>query len=260
MPVSADPRTARCAHPPSAQSGLFCRANASRSTSAAAAAASTRQSRERMPNTRRHYADWTIERIRADAAAIGPSTASLTALILGRARLNRATRRAPASCAWRAITALRGSRRPATAASTSNARSYGSIQSILKHGLDRRPPPGRHWSSRARSPRRHPRPFLPINRLRRLTCPVHVHHRPASGAGPPWHGARLCRTRGKPDKRRPVACRMAGSACSVMKPPGGAGPTQTGPARYAWLRRQAADRGPTIHRAARSLDRPLFKP
>ena len=36
----------------------------------------------RAESTHRHYADWTIERIRADAAAIGPSTAKLTALIL----------------------------------------------------------------------------------------------------------------------------------------------------------------------------------
>ena len=37
---------------------------------------------EHMPSAHRRYAEWTIERIRADAAAIGPSTAKLVALIL----------------------------------------------------------------------------------------------------------------------------------------------------------------------------------
>jgi transposase len=35
-----------------------------------------------MPSAHRRYAEWTIERIGIDAAAIGPSTAKLTALIL----------------------------------------------------------------------------------------------------------------------------------------------------------------------------------
>ena len=37
---------------------------------------------EHMPSAHRRYAEWTIERIRANAAAIGPSTAKLVALIL----------------------------------------------------------------------------------------------------------------------------------------------------------------------------------
>ena len=37
---------------------------------------------EHMPSSHRRYAEWTIERIRIDAAAIGPSTAKLAALIL----------------------------------------------------------------------------------------------------------------------------------------------------------------------------------
>src|SRR5216684_643657 len=37
---------------------------------------------EHMPSAHRRYAEWTIERIRIDAAAIGPSTAKLAALIL----------------------------------------------------------------------------------------------------------------------------------------------------------------------------------
>jgi transposase len=33
---------------------------------------------EHMPSAHRRYAEWTIERIRAEAAAIGPSTAKLS--------------------------------------------------------------------------------------------------------------------------------------------------------------------------------------
>jgi hypothetical protein len=35
-----------------------------------------------MPSSHRRYAEWTIERIGREAAAIGPSTAKLAALIL----------------------------------------------------------------------------------------------------------------------------------------------------------------------------------
>ena len=37
---------------------------------------------EHMPSSHRRYADWTIDRIRTDAASIGPSTAALCDLIL----------------------------------------------------------------------------------------------------------------------------------------------------------------------------------
>ncbi|HEU0218130.1 MAG TPA: IS21 family transposase [Stellaceae bacterium] len=98
--------------------------------------------REHMPSTHRHYADWTIERIRADAAAIGPSTAKLTALIL--------ESRAHPEQGYRAcIGILRlarhyGAGRLEAACDRGldiGARSYGSIQSILKHGLDRQSSP-----------------------------------------------------------------------------------------------------------------------
>jgi transposase len=98
--------------------------------------------REHMQSAHRHYADWTIERIRADAAAIGPSTAKLTALILE-------SRPHPEQGYRACIGILRlahhyGAARLEAACSRGldiGARSYGSIQSILKHGLDRRPPP-----------------------------------------------------------------------------------------------------------------------
>src|SRR6185503_4369106 len=37
-----------------------------------------------MPSSHRRYADWTVERIRHEAAAIGPATAALCELILER--------------------------------------------------------------------------------------------------------------------------------------------------------------------------------
>jgi transposase len=97
---------------------------------------------EHMPSAHRRYADWTIERIRADAAAIGPSTAKLSALILE-------SRPHPEQGYRACIGILRlarhyGADRLEAACDRGldiGARSYGSIQSILKHGLDRRPPP-----------------------------------------------------------------------------------------------------------------------
>jgi transposase len=96
---------------------------------------------EHMPRAHRRHAEWTIERIGREAAAIGPATAMLTTLILqskphpeqgfraclGILRLVRSygRERLEAACA-------RGLE--------IGARSYGSIQSILQHGLDRRPP------------------------------------------------------------------------------------------------------------------------
>jgi transposase len=91
---------------------------------------------EHMP---RAHAEWTIERIGREA--IGPATATLTTMILqskphpeqgfraclGILRLARSygRERVEAACA-------RGLE--------IGARSYGSVQSILQHGLDRRPP------------------------------------------------------------------------------------------------------------------------
>ena len=104
-----------------------------------------------MPSAHRRYADWTIERIRADAAAIGSSTAKLVALILE-------SRPHPEQGYRACIGILRLARHYGAARLEAAcdrgldivARSYGSIQSILKHGLDRRPPP-RHVR-RSRTP------------------------------------------------------------------------------------------------------------
>ena len=95
---------------------------------------------EHMPSAHRRYAEWTIERIGIDAAAIGPSTAKLTALILE-------SRPHPEQGYRACIGILRlvrhyGAERLEAACNHGleiGARSYSSIQSILKHGLDRRP-------------------------------------------------------------------------------------------------------------------------
>jgi transposase len=94
-----------------------------------------------MPSAHRRYAAWTIERIGIDAAAIGTGTAKLTALILE-------SRPHPEQGYRACIGILRlarhyGAERLEAACNRGleiGARSYSSIQSILKHGLDRRPP------------------------------------------------------------------------------------------------------------------------
>jgi len=96
---------------------------------------------EHMPSSHRRYAEWTIERILHDAAAIGPSTAKLAALILE-------TRPHPEQGYRACLGILRlarqyGPDRLEAACDRGldiGARSYGSIQSILKHGLDRQRP------------------------------------------------------------------------------------------------------------------------
>jgi transposase len=72
---------------------------------------------DHMPSSHRRYADWTIGRIRSDAALIGPATAALCDLArpFGVARLEAA----------------------ATRAIEIGALSYGSVRSILDHKLDR---------------------------------------------------------------------------------------------------------------------------
>ena len=95
---------------------------------------------EHMPSSHRRYAEWTLERIRIDAAAIGPSTAKLTELILE-------SRPHPEQGYRACIGILRLGRQYGAARLEAacdrgldiGARSYGSIQSILKHGLDKQP-------------------------------------------------------------------------------------------------------------------------
>src|SRR5713101_353656 len=93
---------------------------------------------DHMPSSHRRYADWTIGRIRRDAALIGPATAALCELILehrphpeqgfrsclGILRLARAFGAARLEAA-------------ATRAIDIGALTYGSVRSILDHKLDR---------------------------------------------------------------------------------------------------------------------------
>ncbi|HUC63963.1 MAG TPA: IS21 family transposase [Stellaceae bacterium] len=97
---------------------------------------------EHMPSAHRRHAGWTIDRIKRDAAVIGPDTAMLTMLILE-------SRPHPEQGFRACLGILRlarhyGAQRLEAACRRGldiGARSYGSIASILQNGLDRRPPP-----------------------------------------------------------------------------------------------------------------------
>jgi len=96
---------------------------------------------EHMPSSHRRYADWTIERIRSAAAAIGPATAALCDLIL--------ERRPHPEQGFRACLGIVRLVQPfgaarleaaATRAIEIGTLTYGSVRSILDHKLDRQAP------------------------------------------------------------------------------------------------------------------------
>lgn len=99
---------------------------------------------EHMPQAHRRHAEWTIERIGREAAAIGASTAALTAIILeSRPHPEQGFR----ACLG-ILRLLRTYGRDRVEAACARgleigARSYGSIQSILQNNLDRQPAPRR---------------------------------------------------------------------------------------------------------------------
>jgi hypothetical protein len=127
-----------------------------------------------MPSSHRRYAKWTIERIGREAAAIGPSTAKLAALILESRPHPEQGYRACLGILRRAR--QYGAERLEAACDRGldiGARSYGSIPSILKHGLDRRPPKPARQRRAAPHPSQHPRlPLLPLRRPSLLTHPT----------------------------------------------------------------------------------------
>jgi transposase len=93
---------------------------------------------ERMPSSHRRYADWTIDRIRQEAASIGSATVTLCELIL--------ERRPHPEQGFRAcrgilrLVHMFGRERLEAAAQRAidiGALSYGSVRSILDHKLDR---------------------------------------------------------------------------------------------------------------------------
>jgi transposase len=99
---------------------------------------------DHMPSSHRRYADWTIERIRRDAAAIGPSTAALCDLILQERSHPEQGFRACLGIV-RLVKAFGAQRVEAatTRALDIGARTYGSIRSILDNNLDRHAAPHR---------------------------------------------------------------------------------------------------------------------
>jgi transposase len=97
---------------------------------------------DHMPSSHRRYADWTIERIRRDAAGIGPSASALCDLILKeRSHPEQGFR----SCLGivRLVKAFGVNRVEAAAARALDigARTYGSVKSILDNKLDRNAAP-----------------------------------------------------------------------------------------------------------------------
>jgi transposase len=100
--------------------------------------------RDHMPSSHRRYADWTIERIRRDAAAIGPSTAALCDLILEERSHPEQGFRACLGIV-RLVKAFGAMRLEAatTRALDIGARTYGSVRSILDNNLDRHAAPHR---------------------------------------------------------------------------------------------------------------------
>src|SRR5262249_52414429 len=120
------------------------------------------------PDSHRRYAEWTPSRLIRWAETIGPATAAVVRRIL--------ERRPHPEQGFRSCLGLLGLARryePARVehacqrARTVGAASYRSVKSILKHGLDRQPPPAPPDRPRAH-PRAHPRArVLPRPRRRR---------------------------------------------------------------------------------------------
>src|SRR4051794_25124759 len=110
---------------------------------------------EHMPSSHRRYAEWTIERIRREAAAVGPSTGKLATLILESKPHPEQGFRA---CLGIIRLARQYGRERLEAACDRGlgigARSYGSIHSILQNGLDRARPSAR--SAQGAFPLDHP--------------------------------------------------------------------------------------------------------
>ncbi len=99
---------------------------------------------EHMPSSHRHFADWSIERIRREASAVGHSTGTLCELILEERRHPEQGFRA---CLGIIRLAKSFGRERVEAACLRaleiGARSYGSVKSILDNKLDRQAGPKR---------------------------------------------------------------------------------------------------------------------
>jgi transposase len=97
---------------------------------------------DHMPSSHRRYADWTIERILRDAAAVGPSTDMLCRMILEHRPHPEQGFRACLGIV-RLVKAFGAARVEAAClrALEIGARTYGSVRSILDNKLDGRPVP-----------------------------------------------------------------------------------------------------------------------
>jgi len=97
--------------------------------------------REHMPSSHRRYADWTPERLRRQAGAIGRYTAALVEIILRERTHPEQGFRACVGIVRLAKTCGRDRLEAACARALEiGARSYSSVNSILKNNLDRRRP------------------------------------------------------------------------------------------------------------------------
>lgn len=97
--------------------------------------------REHMPSAHRRYADWTPERLRRQAGGIGPNTAALIDVIMRERRHPEQGFRA--SIGILRLAKTYGARRLEAACERAlaiGARSYTSVNAILKNNLDRKRP------------------------------------------------------------------------------------------------------------------------
>ena len=181
---------------------------------------------EHMPSAHRRHAEWTPTRLLREAEAIGPSTIALVERIL-------AAKPHPKQGFWACLGILRlvrsyGPERLEAACQRGmdlGARTYGSVQSILKNGLDRaelaKVPRAQHVEGQRRAT---------APNLRRMSCPS----RPPARARPRRHGqgARRAAASGR--------CRRS----RLQEPPGHAGRARETRTRQQTMGDQAAVRRP----------------
>ena len=170
-----------------------------------------------MPSSHRRYADWTIERIRREAASIGPATTVLCELIL--------ERRPHPEQGFRACLGIVRLARPfgadrlegpATRAIEISTLTYGSVRSILDNKLDRQ--------AAQRPPANDGRSSTPISADLATTTEEKAVAYPSNARpiGPAWpfrHGPGVCRARSLRRNRRAHPCRLARPSCSTVSSP-----------------------------------------
>ena len=214
--------------------------------------------REHMPSSHRRYADWTPERLKRQAGEIGRNTAALVEIILReRAHPEQGFR---ASIGILRLAKTFGRERLEAACGRAleiGARSYSSVNSILKNNLDRQRPA--HARGRAGdSARQHPWPHA--TSIEEMTNDAHPsHHRPAQSAQARRHGEAFVELAGA--RARPAISPTPNGwrCCSTARPPTAApGASRPGCAR-ARLRHSQAAIEDVDYRTPRRLDKALFQ-